>query len=115
MTLKPAGSEGVTAFNITMNTIKSLTAFLVLTALSYAGSADFPRHIVDLPPVLVEASRVTMPVVAALPSSDEVRAQADLTLRGEVQRNLEQTGRHLAAAQRRELRAVEVPALRPSI
>lgn len=95
-----------------MNTIKLLTAFLVLAGVSHAGSADFPRHIVDLPPVLVEATRVTTPVVAALPSPDEIRAQADLTLHGEVQRNLEHTGRHLAAIQRRALRTVELP--RPS-
>ena len=97
-----------------MNAIKILAAFLVLAGVSRAGSTTFSHHIVDLPPVLVEATRVTTPVVAALPSPDEIRAQAGLTLQGEVQRNLEHTARHLAAVQRRALHSVELPALRPA-
>lgn len=94
-----------------MNALKILAAFLVLAGVSRAGSADFPHRIVELPPVLVEATRVTTPVVAALPSPDEIRAQADLSLHEETQRNLAHTARRLAASQRRALRSVELPAL----
>jgi hypothetical protein len=112
--MKPARAPGVTACNITMNAIKVLAAFLVLAGLSRAGSADFPRHIVELPPVLVQATRLTPPAGATLASPDEIRAQTDLALRAEMQRTLDHTARRVAAIQRRALRSAEASTNRPA-
>jgi hypothetical protein len=98
-----------------MNATKILAAFLVLAGISRAGSADLSHHIVELPPVLVEATRLAPPPIASFVSPDEIRAQTDLALRAEMQRTLDHTARRLAAIQRRTLRSsVEVSASRPA-
>jgi hypothetical protein len=89
-----------------MNRIKTLAAFVALAALGRAESVEFADRVIQLPSVVVEATRLPNPVIDVRPALDEARAQANLATRIDMRRTLGRSFRHLAADQRRTAPAV---------
>lgn len=97
-----------------MNIIKTLAAFIILSALGRAESAGLSDRVIELPPVMVEATRLSAPVVDAPATLDEVRAEASLALRTEMRHVLGHARRGLASNQHRTAPTIEVPAAKPN-
>ncbi len=98
-----------------MNRIKILAAFFALAALGRAESAELPDQVIQLPPVIVEASRLPSAVVEVHPGLDEARATASLATRIDMHPTLGRSFRHLAANQRHLTPGVGMPAAKPNV
>jgi hypothetical protein len=97
-----------------MNRLKILAAFLALAALGRAESTLSSDRVIQLPPVIVEASRLPSPVIDVRPALAEATAQANLTLQSDMRHVLGRSFRRLVAEQRRPAALASVAAGKPN-
>ncbi len=115
--VKPPGLHDVSSRKSTntMKSIKFLSAFFLLAALARADSAESTDRVIQLPPVVVEATRLPNPVIELRSDLDEAKAASTREIQADMRHTLTRSFRRLVAEQRRVPPAAATVARKPNV